>query len=155
MTLTGASSGTTFTNASGNYSFDTGGSGGSYTVTPSKGPLAPATGNINTTDVLATQRHFLGIALIPAGCRFSAADAVVNGTINTQDVIAIQRFFLGFTSGTGSCGQYKFTPANRTYASLGTNQTNQDYSMYIVGDVAAMFSNRPENEPSPRRAGEN
>ena len=103
MTLSGSGSGTTATDASGNYSF-TVAPGGTYTVTPSKTAIAPATGNINNVDVLATQRHFLGIAIIADGCRKLAADANVNGTINNQDVIAIQRFFLGFTSGIGQVG---------------------------------------------------
>ena len=130
------------TNASGNYSI-TVPVGGSYTVTPSKGPLTPGTGSINSVDVLAIQRHYLAISLIPAGCRLTAADASVNGTVNNQDVIAVQRFFLGLTTGIASTGQYKFSPTNRTYSIIGSNQTGQDYAMYIVGDVAAAFGNRP------------
>jgi hypothetical protein len=105
--------------------------------------VAPGTGSINTTDVLAIQRHFLGVVIIPTGCRLSAADANVNGSINTQDVIATQRFFLAFTSGIGSVGQYKFTPSSRSYSSIGSPQLGQDYAMYVVGDVAAAFVNRP------------
>jgi len=142
MILTGSSSGTTLTNTSGLYSFSVG-AGGTYFVTPSKGALAPASASINTVDVLAVQRHFLNVALIPAGCRLTAADAVINGTINTQDVLAIQRFFNGFTSGVGSCGQYKFVPASSSYASIGSNQVT-NYAMYVVGDVATPFANRPE-----------
>jgi len=130
------------TDASGNYSF-TVDAGGSYTVTPSKGPLAPASSGINTLDVLAIQRHFLTISLIPAGCRRLAADVVVNGSVNTQDVIATQRFFLGLTTGLGSAGQYKFTPASSSYSSISSNQTGQNYAMYVIGDVAASFVNRP------------
>src|SRR5262249_44657161 len=142
MTLSGSSTGTTLTDGTGNYSFSVT-AGGSYTVTPSKGPVTPGSAGINTVDVLAIQRHFLLITTIPPGCRQTAADAVINGTINTQDVIAVQRFFLAFTSGTGSTGQYKFTPANRSYPSVVTNQTGQDYAMYVVGDVATPFINRP------------
>ena len=142
MTLSGSASGTTLTDASGNYSFTVNG-GGTYTVTPSKASIPPAGANINNLDVLAVQRHFLLITTIPAGCRLTAADANVNGLVNSQDVLAIQRFFLGFTSGIGSVGQYKFVPASRSYPAIGSNQTAQNYEMYVVGDAAAAFNNRP------------
>ena len=148
MTLTGSSSLTTLTDASGNYSFANLVSGGSYSVTPSKAALAPGSANINSVDVIAIQQHFLSVSTIPAGCRLTAADAVVNGTVNTGDVIAVQRFFLGFTSGIGSVGQYKFSPANRSYPSLSTDQFGQDYAMLVLGDVAASSVNRPTGEPS-------
>ena len=76
MTLSGSATGTTATDALGNYSFAVD-PGGSYTVTPSKPALTPGTAGINTTDVLAIQRHFLGITVIPAGCRLTAADTVI------------------------------------------------------------------------------
>ena len=149
MTLSGASTGTTLTDSSGNYSFSVS-SGLSYTITPSKASLAPASNGINNVDVIAIQRHFLAISIIPNGCRLTAADANLNGSVNSQDVIAVQRFYLGFTSGTGSCGQYTFTPSTRAYSPLGSNQSAQNYSMYVVGDVAATFANRPEGRVESR-----
>jgi len=154
MTLSGGASQTTLTDAGGNYSF-TVNTGLSYTVVPSKGPLPAAGTGINNVDVLAIQRHFLALAIIPTGCRLTAADAVINGSVNNQDVIAVQRFFLGFTSGTGSVGQYKFVPANRSYPTIATNQTSQNYEMYVVGDVAASFVNRADGGPSPDLAAGN
>jgi hypothetical protein len=136
------------TDASGNYSFTGLPAGGNYTITPSKTALAPGSSGINTTDVLAIQRHFLSVTLIPAGCRLTAADANTNGTINTQDVIAVQRFFLALTTGTASVGQYKFIPPTLSYTNLGTNQTNQNFAMYVVGDVASPFVNRA-GQPEP------
>ena len=65
-------------------------------MTPTKAALAPGSAGINAVDVLAVQRHFLGIALIPAGCRLTAADVNGDSNINAVDVLAIQRFFLGF-----------------------------------------------------------
>ena len=142
MTLSGSATGTTLTDASGNYSFTVNG-GGTYTVTPSKASIPPAGPNINNLDVLAIQRHFLLIATIPAGCRLTAADANTNALVNSQDVLAVQRFFLGFTSGTGSVGQYRFVPASRSYAAIAANQSAQNYEMYVLGDAAASFNNRP------------
>ena len=145
--VSGFSSYSTFTDASGNYSLSVPvGPPTSFTVTPSKGPpLAPGFGSINTTDVLTVLRHFLGISIIPSGCRYDAADANTDGSITTVDAIAIQRFYLGLTTGIAATGQFKFLPNNRSVFGVmdcsvasGTN-----FAMYIVGDVAAPFGNRP------------
>jgi hypothetical protein len=153
MTLTGSMSNSTLTDSSGNYFFTNIAAGGTYTVVPSKAPRLPGSVGINTVDTIAIQRHFLLIVPIPPGCRLSAADAVVNGTINTQDVIATQRFFIGYTSGTGSVGQYKFTPTSSTYSNLGSSSVT-NYSMYVVGDVSNPFVTRPQ-EAWPNAAKQN
>src|SRR4029079_14686379 len=77
LTMTGSVSGTTLSDASGNYSFSALPSGGSYLVTPTKTALPPGTNTINTIDIVAIQRHFLNVTFIPPGCRLTAAD--VNG----------------------------------------------------------------------------
>ena len=149
MTLTGTSSGSTVTDGSGNYTFTGLPSGGTYTVTPSKAARTPGSAGINGVDVLAVQRHFLNIALIPVGCRRTAAD--VNGvfppggdgTINGVDVLAIQKFFLGITSGIGNVGKYKFTPASVTYTAITTSQTAPITDTLIFGDVTSAFVHRP------------
>ena len=115
LTLTGTSGGSTLSDGSGNYTFSSLPLAGSYTVTPTKAALTPGSAGINGIDVLAVQRHFLGIALIPVGCRRAAADVNGDTNINGVDVLAIQRFFLGQTSGTANVGKYQFTPVNRTY----------------------------------------
>src|SRR5205814_33481 len=114
LTLTGSAAGISSSDASGNYTFSVP-SGGSYTVTPTKAALPPGASGINTTDVVAVQRHFLMIGTPLSGCRLTAADVNGDATINTVDVIAIQRFFLAESSGTANVGNYKFTPVNRSY----------------------------------------
>ena len=138
LTLTGSGSGSTLSNGSGSYQFS-GASGGSYTVTPTKAALIPGSSGINAVDVITVQRHFLGIALIPPGCRLTAADVNGDGGINATDVLAIQRFVLGFSTGTANVGTYKFSPTNRTYSNIQANQTNQNYDALIFGDVASPF----------------
>src|SRR5205814_6191464 len=118
LTLTGSGSGSTLSDASGNYQFSSLASGGTYTVTPTKAARTPGSANINTIDVIATQRHFLNLGTPLSGCRLLAADVNGDTAINTVDVIAIQRFFLGLSTGIANTGKYKFTPANRTYAGL-------------------------------------
>jgi hypothetical protein len=114
--------------------------GGNYTVTPSRAALAPGTANIDTVDVIATQRHFLNLGTPLSGCRLMAAD--VNGLngVDTIDVIAIQRFFLGLSTGIANNGKYQFTPASRSYPGVVNDQTAQNYNTLVFGDVASPFT---------------
>jgi hypothetical protein len=131
------------TDGSGNYQFLSLAAGGNYTVTPTKAALTPGSSGISTLDVLATQRHFLGVAIIPPGCRLTSADVNGDTHVNTIDVLAIQKFFLGQTTGIANVGKYKFTPASHAYTGLVTNQTNQNYDALVLGDVASGFVHRP------------
>ena len=143
MTLTGTTGGSTTTNASGVYTFTGLTSGGNYTVTPTKTGLAPGSTGINTTDVIAIQRHFLLITLL-TGCKLAAADVNGDTNVNTTDVIATQRFFLALSTGIANVGKYKFTPLTRTYTPLISNQTAQDYSTIVFGDAASSYVHLPE-----------
>lgn len=143
MTLSGSTSTSTSTNDSGNYAFNSVPSGGSYTVMPSKPALTAGAAGINTTDVVAVQRHFLNITALPPDCRLTAADVNGDASINTIDVIAIQRFFLGLSTGTANTGKYSFTPASRSYPSVSANQVNQNYQALVFGDVVSGFVHRP------------
>ena len=138
LTLTGNASGSTLSDGSGNYTLSAP-PGGNYTVTPTKAARAPGSASINTSDVIATQRHFLNLGTPLAGCRLTAADVKGDSSVNTSDVIAIQRFFLGLSTGISNTGKYKFTPASRTYTGLVTSQTAQDYDTLVLGDTAASF----------------
>ena len=145
LTLTGTSSDSTLSDGSGNYQLSSLAPGGNYTVTPTKAARAPGSDNINTVDVIATQRHFLGLGTPLTGCRLMAADVNGDTVVNTVDVIAIQRFYLGNTTGIANTGKYKFTPPDRTYTGLVTNQTGQNYDALVFGDVAASFVELPDS----------
>ena len=139
LTLTGTGSGSTTTDGSGNYQFSSLPSGGSYTVTPTKAALPPGSTGINTVDVVAVQRHFLNIGTPLSGCRLIAADVNGDTLVNTVDVTAIQRFVVALSTGTANVGNYQFTPTNRTYQGITTNQTSQNYDTLLFGDVATPF----------------
>jgi len=108
-------------------------------VTPTKAARAPGSPNINTVDVIATQRHFLGLGTPLTGCRLRAADVNNDTSVNTVDVIAIQRFFLGLSTGIANTGRYEFNPASRTYPAISGNLTGQNYDALVFGDTAATF----------------
>jgi hypothetical protein len=141
------------TNASGNYTFTGLPSGGTYTVTPTKAARVPGSANIDTVDVVATQRHFLNLGTPLTGCRLMAADVNGLGGVDTVDVIAIQRFFLGLSTGIANVGKYKFTPVNRTYTGITTNQTAQNYDTLVFGDTASAFVELPDGS-SPTALGD-
>ena len=138
LTLTGSASASTVSDSFGNYTFSSLPTGASYTVTPTKVARVPGSAGINTLDVIAMQRHFLGISLL-TGCRLTAAD--VNGVngVNTVDVIAVQRFFLGNSTGIANVGKYLFNPASRSYPGVVSNQTAQNYDTLVFGDVSSHF----------------
>jgi hypothetical protein len=104
---------------------------------PSKANLSPGSAGITTVDVIATQRHFLGLAIL-SGCRLTAADVNGDNSVTTVDVIAIQRFFLGFSTGTANVGQHRFIPSSRSYPPNIT-LTNENYSALVFGDVGPPF----------------
>jgi hypothetical protein len=57
----------------------------------------------------------------------------------------VQRFFLGQVTGTANVGKYQFSPVNRTYTGLVTNQTAQNFAAIVFGDVAgSSYVHRPE-----------
>ena len=108
-------------------------------MTPGKTALPPGSVGINTVDVIAIQRHFLNLGTPLSGCRLSAADVNGVGGVDTVDVIATQRFFLGLATGIANVGKYNFSPVNRSYSPLTSNQTGQDYNGLVFGDVASSF----------------
>ena len=79
--------GSTLSDASGNYTFSSLPSGGNYTVTPTKAARVPGSANINTVDVIATQRHFLNLGTPLSGCRLTAAD--VNGDTRSIQLMSL------------------------------------------------------------------
>jgi hypothetical protein len=139
LTLTGSASGTVLSDGSGNYELSAFPVSGTFFVTPSKSPITPGFAGIDTIDVLATQRHFLSLVVLPPGCRLSAADVNSDGNVNTVDAIAIQRFFLRRSTGLANVGKYQFSPGNRTYSGVLTDQTDQNYDALVFGDVASPF----------------
>ena len=140
MTLTGSASGSTTTAGGGLYSFS-GLVAGNYTVTPSKAARPAGSAGINTTDVVAIQRHFLLLGTPLSGCRLTAADCATPVGITTGDVIATQRYFLSYTTGIGNVGKYQFNPPSRSYTPLSSTQTGQNYDAIVFGDVATPFAN--------------
>ena len=100
-------------------------------------PPGLGTNGINTADALLVQKHFLGTITL-TGCALQAADVNETGGVQTNDAQGIQQFFTFLPNplpGTNHSGQWRFSPANRTYPGLTGNQTGQNYDAYTLGDV--------------------
>jgi len=138
LTLTGTASGSILSNGSGTYSFSTLPGGGSFVVTPTKPALVAGAAGISTGDVIAVQRHYLGIATL-SGCRLKAADVNGDNAINNVDITAVLRFNLGYPAGTANVGKYQFVPVSRSYSAIVSDQTYQNYDALVLGDVASPF----------------
>lgn len=113
ITLTGASSGTTTTDASGNYTF-TGRANGSYTVTPGRSGYAfsPASGSITISGANSAAVNFT--ATSSAGAIYS-----ISGTVSGAVTSGVTMTLAGAatrTTTTGVGGTYSFTAlGNGTY----------------------------------------
>jgi hypothetical protein len=135
MSSSGSSTATVNTNLSGFYQLSNLPSGGNYTITPSK------TGNVNgVTDFDATL--ILRCVAAGANCTLSpnqriTANSDGDASVTAFDATQILRFVAanGQTANTGQVGFWKFDPINRSYPNLTTNQSGQNYSAFLVGDV--------------------
>ncbi len=129
QTTSGSPSASTTTNASGFYQLDNLGTG-PYTVAPSK---TGAVSGISAQDIGILRRLAAGIDT-PTPCQSIAGDTDNNGSLGAQDIGFLRRFVAQLTT-TGITGSWKFSPASKTYLSLVSNQTNQDYDALLIGDV--------------------
>jgi len=135
------------TNASGFYTQDVTESG-IWTITPSKGSLAPGAAGINVGDVTRAQQIFLGIGTPPTACQTKAADTNEDAAVNVQDVTAIRRFFLTFGTGIFNTGQARFIPTFNAVNVLGN--VTQDFQAVVLGDVTGDIASGPEPNQSSK-----
>ena len=132
----------------GTYKLDLLGAG-PYTVTPSK------TGGVNTAinsfDAARIAAHVTGISLL-TGNALVAADVSGNGFINSFDAAQIARFVTSQPP-FGNTGAWRFftipnipfpvgsTPTSRTYSTLTSNLSGQDFTAILMGEVSGNWNN--------------
>lgn len=120
----------------GNYSL-TGFGSGSYTVTPSK--TGGANGAITSFDAARVALHVAGTTVL-TGNPLVVADVSGNGTISSFDAGQIARYSAG-VPGSGSAGNWIFTPAKRNYASVTGSVAGEDFIALVMGDVSGNWVN--------------
>jgi len=128
---------------SGTYSLSGFGSG-AYTVTPTK------TGGVNAItsfDAARVAQHAAGVNSL-TGNQLVVADVSGNGSVSSFDAGQIARYASG-VQGFGATGSWRFTPANRNYASVAGNITGEDFIALLMGEVSGNWTNtgaRPLSE---------
>lgn len=141
VTLGGSASGTTSTNASGNFGF-TGLADGSYTVTPSRSGFtyAPASRSVDVSGGPVTSVDFTGTALTwsisgtISGAGTSGAQVALGGaaTAATSTNGAGQYSFSGLANGsytvTPTLSGFAYTPASRSINVSGASVTNANFT---------------------------
>ncbi len=125
----------TTTDAAGNYSL-TGLGGGSYTVTPSK------TGNANgisSYDAALIAQNVVNLITF-TDCQRMSGDSSGDGSLSSYDSALIAQNVVGIDNPASKVGTWKFTPANRVYTSVSGQQTGQNFSAILIGDVSGNWS---------------
>jgi hypothetical protein len=154
LSLSGDTTNSAVTDASGNYTLSSVPVGGNYTVAPTPlrdlMPVVDPAPNIG--DALRIQQHFNSGGTLLSGCQEQAAHTTGGATVNIGDALAVAQFFNNTVGSGNLTGQWRFIPPNRTYPNLSTNMSGQDYDTYVMGDVTGnvIF---PTSAPKAPRSG--
>lgn len=119
----------------GNYSLSGFGSG-AYAVTPSK------TGGVNgisSFDAAKIAQHVAGIVNL-TGNQLVVADVSGNGAVSSFDAGQIARYVTS-SPPFGTAGTWRFSPANRNYASIISTIAGDDYTALLMGEVSGNWTN--------------
>ena len=137
LTAVGTPQVTAATDVAGAYTL-TGLGGGPYTVTPTK---SPETTGISAFDAALVAQHAANIITL-TNMQQLAADASGNGTVSAFDAAYIAQTSAG-VSNDGLASQWKFLPPNRSYATITSNQTGQNFDAILIGDVSGNWQYTP------------
>ena len=99
-------------------------------------------------------QHVAGISILNAN-QLSVADVSGNNSVTSFDAAEIANYVVS-ASTTGMTGIWKFTPVNRSFASVTTNITGQDFSGRLMGEVSGNWTNtgaRPDGHVRPAAGG--
>ncbi len=120
---------------------------GAYTVTPAK------TGGVNgitSFDAGRIAQHVSGSSLL-TGNALIAADVSNNGIVSSFDAAQLSSYVVT-SSGGGITGTWKFLPANRSYASITSSISGEDFTAVLMGEVSGNWTNtgaRPADNVGP------
>lgn len=123
---------------------------GAYTVTPSK--TGGQNNAIGSFDAARISAYVSGNTTLTAAQQ-AAADVTGNGSVNSFDAAQVARYAVNIQP-YGLTGTWKFTPASRTYLSVGANVGGEDYTALLMGEVSGNWNNtgaRPANNSRTER----
>jgi hypothetical protein len=115
---------------------------GAYTVMPS-----------NTTDIngitgfdsALIAQHVVNLTTLNP-TQLAAADVSQNGQVTSFDAAEIAQW-IALIPNPGVTGTWRFSPASRSYTDVETNQSNQDYTAILMGEVSGNWA-APTSRPS-------
>lgn len=140
MTAGGSSPTTVTTDAEGTYRINYSKSQ-TFTVTPSKTRGAYlAEQGVTSFDASLILRQVLGLTQLTSAQR-TRGDVNQDGAITLVDAVLIGRCYANMPILTGShAGEWVFTPTNRTYTTIQSDFTGQDYSARLIGDIDQSYT---------------
>lgn len=113
LVLTGATPAQNLTLADGHFAF-TNLDAGNYTLTPESLDVNAAEG-ISTRDLIALQRHILGIAPLQNPYQLLAADVNNSGSITALDLVLMRRLILGLDKNFKAVPNWRFVDAGYVF----------------------------------------
>ena len=105
---------------------------GAYTVTPSK--TGSVNGAISSYDAARIAQHVAGTVLL-TGNQLIVADVSGNGTPSSFDAGKIARFVAAVPD-FGTTGNWIFNPVSRSYPSIASIISGENYSALLMGEVS-------------------
>jgi hypothetical protein len=137
LTLEGDRVYTGLSDAMGAYTVS-GAQAGDYTLTPSK---SDGVNGISAYDASLVLQHAAGLITL-SGYAATAADVNKSGAITSMDAFyilqkAVDLITLPFP---GAGVVWDFSPPNRSYPTLNSDQTGQDFTAILLGDVSGNWN---------------
>ncbi|GAG08258.1 unnamed protein product, partial [marine sediment metagenome] len=135
--MTGAETGSGFSDVLGHYSVMNIEGLGDITITPTK-PRGEdvGAGVVSAYDASLTARNSLGLETLTS-TQERLADVDESGTVDMLDASLIARFSVGLAPVPGTnAGGWQFEPEYRTYIQPTAAYSGEDYTGYLLGDVS-------------------
>ena len=115
--LSGSTTATTQTDASGNYTFSGLAAGSNLTITPVRDTLD--NNGVTSFDLVLMSKHIIGLEFLDSPWKIIAADANTSNSVTTFDVVEIRKVILGLNPGYPANTSWRFFPAATTFVNPG------------------------------------
>jgi len=140
----GSASVSSVTSSLGSYSL-TGFGSGSYTITPNK--FGGVNNAITSFDAARVSQYVTGrITFTPA--QLFVADVSSTTGVTSFDAALIARFVASLGPPQGNTGSWRFGPSSRSYTTVYSNFTGEDYFAHLMGEVSGNWGDPSSFRPT-------
>lgn len=119
-------------NTSGAYTLAANQTGSYVAVLAKQGDIRSAISSLDATRIL----QHITTAITLSEAQRIAADVDLDGAITPLDAGRIARYVASLSGDLASVGRWTFSPQSRSYASLTSDQSAQNFGSYLYGDVS-------------------